>query len=383
MSTKTFFQKPAVTTALKAALALGMLGYLIYLVKPGQIIEAAAGADLRLVAAAAALLPLNVLLEGAAWQRILTAASPQAGWRSVFGALFCGYALGFATPARAGEFVGRAFYLPRADRWQTSATVFAQRLLDMVVSVNAGLLALLYALATGLIAPAPAWWGVALFGAGAGLSLASIVFMPRRAARTLTAALRYALLFGARTLALLTRPFRDKKDEKEARAIWGDGSALRRRAEHFRDVPDQLAFLRTLRRGRVAQALLLSLGRYLVFTSQFVLFVKAFAPNAAPFAAYLGVGLVFFAKFLIPSVTLLDIGIREGAAVFFYGQLGIAEAAALNAAFFIFCTNLLLPAAAGLPFVLNMRVRRNDDAPPRAPEPAPLEEPSSATPLQR
>ena len=383
MSIKTFVQKPAITTALKAALALGALGYLVYLVEPGQIVAAAAGADLRLVAAAAALLPLNVLLEGAAWQRILKAASPHTGWRSVFGALFCGYALGFATPARAGEFVGRAFYLPRADRWQTSATVFAQRLLDMVVSVNAGLLALLYALTAGLIAPTPVWWGVALFGAGVGLSLTAVMLAPGWAARALTAALHYGLLLGARTLALLTRPFRGKKgsEKKGGRTVWWDGSAPRRRAAQFREVPSQLAFLRSLGRGRMAQALLLSLGRYLVFTSQFVLFVRAFAPGTAPFAAYLGVALVFFAKFLIPSVTLLDIGIREGAAVFFYGQLGVAEAAALNAAFFIFCTNLLLPAAAGLPFVLNMRVGRGGNARPS--ESTSLEEPPSATPLHR
>ena len=48
--------------------------------------------------------------------------------------------------------------------------------------------------------------------------------------------------------------------------------------------------------------------------------------------------------------------------------LGIAAAAAFNAAFLLFCVNLLLPSLVGLPFVLKLRL-----APEAAPVPAPVE----------
>jgi uncharacterized membrane protein YbhN (UPF0104 family) len=77
---------------------------------------------------------------------------------------------------------------------------------------------------------------------------------------------------------------------------------------------------------------------------------------------------VFFAKSAIPSFTLADLGIREGAAVYFMGALGIAAAAAFNAAFLLFCVNLVLPSLVCLPFVLKLRIAPEDD-----PVPAPVE----------
>ena len=62
----------------------------------------------------------------------------------------------------------------------------------------------------------------------------------------------------------------------------------------------------------------------------------------------------------VPTVTLLDLGIREGAAVYFLGQLGYAEAAAFNAAFLLFCINLLVPAVVGLPFVFRLKLGPSD-----------------------
>lgn len=354
-------QRSALSVALKAALALGVLAYLAYVIEPSRILETAAGARLGWVAAAAALLPLNLALEGAAWQRILTVAAPRTSWRAVYGALLCGASMGLVTPARAGEFVGRAFYVPHARRWETGATVFAQRLLDMTASIGVGLAALLYALQSGLLARTPAWGLVALVGAGITLSLAAMVLRPAAAARFFTAVPRVGLRGGAALLrgaAALGLP----------KAAAGS-AALQRRARAFDDVPDQLAFLTRIRTGRLLQALGLSAARYVVFASQFVFLIFAFAPAVPLFKAYLGVSLVFFAKFLIPSVTLMDIGIREGAAVYFYGLLGVPEAAAFNAAFFIFCLNLLVPAALGLPFVLRMRLRR--EARPAARQDAP------------
>ncbi|PSQ80600.1 MAG: hypothetical protein BRD40_04260, partial [Bacteroidetes bacterium QS_1_65_9] len=98
------------------------------------------------------------------------------------------------------------------------------------------------------------------------------------------------------------------------------------------------------------------------YATQFVLLARAFSPDAPVGLLYGGVGLIFFAKHLIPSLTLMDVGIREGAAVFFLStQLGLPQATAFNAAFFLFLLNLVAPAALGAPLLLRLRFEQSGD----------------------
>ncbi len=320
------------STLVKGALAAAALGGLVYFVEFGAMVEAARRANPLWIVAAVALLPLNVFLEGRVWRVMVRPVTPQIGWRGLYGALLSGFALGLFTPARAGEFVGRAFYLPHADRWETGATVFAQRLLDMAVALDVGLVALGYAWAGGFLPEGP-WW-IAL-GAGAFVSVALSALMAAP----------------GRLVGLAERFVSSEK-------------ALVR-----------IRFLRRLGPQEMARAAALAFLRYGVYVTQFVLLIRAFVPEGSFLAAYLGIGLVYFAKFLAPSITLMDLGLREGFAVFFLGQLGFPEAAALNAALLLFCLNLALPAAAGVPLLLRLNLGRgaSDDAPASAAKPASAE----------
>lgn len=316
-----FLHRDSVQQAIKAVLALGAMGYLVYIVEPAKIAAAVAGARYDLLAAAVLLLPLNVLLEGATWRRILAVVVPGARGRRMYGALLCGYALGLVTPARAGGLAGRALYFERGDRWAIAATVFVQRLLDMLTAVACGTAALGWALAAGVLAGL-LWKGFLAAGVGITLALLLLLVWPRRAAA-----------FVHRTIPSETA------------------------REH-------LAFLKRLRPRRMAGAALPALARFGVYATQFVLLARAFAPGASFALLYGGTGLVFFAKHLIPSLTMMDVGIREGAAVFFlHARLGVPEAAAFNAAFVLFLTNLVLPAAAGAPLLLRLRFEKDDASP--------------------
>lgn len=310
-----------VLALLKGALALGVLGYLVYAVEPMAIVAVFRQANPWGVAAAAALLPLNLLLEGLTWKQIVHRVAPEAGAWTLGGALLCGKAFGLVTPLRAGDFAARAFYLRRADRWTTGLTVFTQRMLDMVAAIGTGLLALVFALATGVLPPSPAWWIAVAYGASVFLLLAAATLQPMHA------------------LAVLRRFVSSEK------------------------VLERLSFLNRLTPRRMLAALGLAFGRYLVYITQMVLLVHAFAAAVSLPTAYLGGTLMFFAKFLIPSVTALDLGIREGAAVFFYGALGVDGAVGLSASLVLFVINLVLPAAAGLPFVSRLRLHRTSEAP--------------------
>ena len=319
-------QKPTLSTVLKGALALGTLGYLIYLVEPEQILATARQAAPQWIVLAALLLPVNLSVEALIWHRLVRSVVPDLPFKQAASSLLCGYPLGAFTPARLGELAGRAFYIDYPDKWELGTVVFAQRMLDMVVSVNAGLLALLYFIRHLHPEPTAFWWALAALGAGMALTLTILGLFPSLAYRAV------------------------------------------RRVTSRTEIHRRAAFLQSYPPPFMAKILGLTFLRYLIYCTQYVLLLHAFVPTLDYFDAYLGGALVFYAKFIIPSLTFMDIGIREGAAIFFFGQMGIAKAAAFNGSFLIFCLNLLLPALIGIPFVFRLRLA--DDKTPGASPPS-------------
>lgn len=299
---------------LKGLLAALALGFLIHFVELDEILAVMAGADPWWIAAAVLLLPLNLALENEAWYRLLRRPMPEARWGEALGAMMSGYVFGFFTPARTGEMAGRAFYLPFPDKWMLGAVVFEQRMMDLIVGVNFGLPALLYFIQQETLEAEVLWQGFAVFGAGMSVTLTALALFPR---------FTYRLL---------------------------------RRLIPLEKVTRHLTFLRATTTGTMAYVLTVTAARYVVYTTQFLLLLFALAPAVPVVPAYIGIALVFYAKFVIPSVTLLDVGVREGAAVFFLAFFGIDEAVAFNASFLLFLINILLPAAAGLPYVFRMRL---------------------------
>lgn len=314
------------TLWLKIALAAGALGYLVHVVEPGAIAEAAAGAHVGWIAAAAALLPLNLALQSIVWYLLLQRVAPGVRRRAAVGSVLSGHTLGLVTPANAGEFVGRAFYVPGTDRWEVSAAVLVQRLVEMTASIDVGAAALFYYLHVFAPEPISFWKGLAWSGAGLAVIMTGFALRPGLAYRVVARVVR-------RRQVLARVDFLQRLPSVSATAILG-----------------------------------LCFAGYAIYSTQFYFLLRAFAPGADVLSGYLGIALVYFVKFIIPAVTFLDLGIREGAAVYFLGGLGFAEAAALNASLLLFTTNLLLPALAGLPLVFRLRFR--DERAGRTPRPA-------------
>jgi uncharacterized membrane protein YbhN (UPF0104 family) len=123
-----------------------------------------------------------------------------------------------------------------------------------------------------------------------------------------------------------------------------------------RAVREALGAFGRVPRGESGVLVGLSAVRYVVFSAQFVLLVHAFAPAApwGPVAA--GVAVVFLVKSALPQLTLGDLGVREGAAVFVLAGAGVAPAEALNASLAVFVVNLVLPALAGVPLLSRLRL---------------------------
>ena len=84
-------------------------------------------------------------------------------------------------------------------------------------------------------------------------------------------------------------------------------------------------------------------------------FIRTFSP-VAQVKNYIWIAnLVMFTKTVIPQITFGELGIREGAAVYFLKHFGESAVAGLNAALFLFLINILFPALIGLIFLLQRK----------------------------
>ncbi|WP_434974371.1 lysylphosphatidylglycerol synthase transmembrane domain-containing protein [Longibacter sp.] len=260
------------------------------------------------LAVAAILVVPNVWLDVWSWGVVVRRLIERVSDRRLLQATLAGYAVGFFTPARVGEFAGRALMLGRGNPWDVSLTVFTQRMADMLVAVSVGFGAMVWARITSVIG---AGWDVALTAGG-------IVML------VLTAGLIWP---------------------------WAIDRIGRRLLPNASSIHQRTALLDRLHRRTRSRLVLGCFLRYLTFAGQMAVLVYAFAPDSDWPILVAGAGLMYYFKYLIPSLTLLDVGIREGAAVLVFGWLGVSEAAALNAALMVFMFNITLPAAVGALFL--------------------------------
>jgi len=311
----------------QAVLTIAVGAALLWTVDAAAVLDALQRAHPGWIVPAVLLLPLNLGLDGWVWTRLLDATEESYPPADVGRAVLCGFALGFWTPARLGEYAGRAYSFAQADRWAVTLSVLAQRILDLIVGVGVGLAALLWGMHTGLLPSSPAWQAAAALGAGTVAFLTVALLFPVRLRRS-------AAALGTWVLDLLPKS----------------------------------RFFARLGPRHGLPALAGTVVRYVVFTGQFVCLTLALAPSLPPELVSAAVALTFYAKYLLPSLTLLDLGLREGAAVFFFSVLGLPPAVALSAALLLFTLNVLLPALMGLPTVARLSVF-TVPPPPNAPQP--------------
>jgi hypothetical protein len=314
---------------IKLALAGAALAGLGHVVAWDALAAAAAEANLGWAALAVGLLPVNVGLEAYRFHRLLrrsTASDPPSFGATAL-AVVGAYPLGLLTPGRVGDYAGRALYLRGIPVSITAALTFVERTATLACCIAFGTVALPFWLMGRDVSEGWVWLVPA--GVLATVFLLTMVLSPRRAERAIGAALP------------------------------------------FRRLRPAVAALGALPASEARLLLVLSALRYAVFSAQFVLLLRAFAGSdpwilQSWLQAATGVTLVFFAKSAVPGITLGDLGVREGAAVYFLATFG--EAAAFNASLGLFATNLLVPALAGLLLVTRLRVEGRPATAARAAE---------------
>jgi uncharacterized membrane protein YbhN (UPF0104 family) len=311
--------KGLLITILKIAIAGGLLTYLIFKVDVSEIIGALQNANITLILTAALLAFLNIYLQFLKWKITCGYILDEKSNKKIWLSLFYGFSGGVFTPARIGEYFGRAAAFKDKSLIKVAVATFIDKIFPLIA--------------------------VAAFG-----SLASILFIHYyyHVSAYLTGSLfilTFVLFYIAYIIVLDQR-------------FWNNILFSRMsKSPRLKKILDNLIILKELDRFYTTQMVFISIAFYTCFILQYALLAAAFSGHFN-FIHYIWAGnLVMFAKTIIPPISLGELGIREGASVFFLHIFGEVKSAGFNASIFLFLINMLIPSVVGLFLML----RKNDN----------------------
>jgi len=298
--------KPA--SWIQALFSAVLLGALFFWIDPQDLYASFGRVDALSLVAAASLLPINIGLGMLIWGILVRTLEPDAPRRAIISGVLAGYTLGFFTPARVGELFAR--YAHHAGYGSVRLTV---------AYATEGLFRI----------------SVATFTGGIALSILQNQHVFSGTAWTLIAI--FTLSLGS-TLSVL--------------AV---GVVSSDRLPIPRFLRDKWSTIHRLSRKKGLRIWILVLTRYTVALAQFTLVFLGAGISVSRLTAASGASFTLLAKTWVPGMFLMDLGIREGAAAFVFERAAGAGAAAAAAALCVFGINVVLPAIAGIPFVLKGR----------------------------
>jgi len=112
-------------------------------------------------------------------------------------------------------------------------------------------------------------------------------------------------------------------------------------------------------RGKLAKVLFISVLRYVVFSSQFVMLLSIFGVNAAVLNLFAAIGLTYLFTSIVPTFAASEVGVRVGFSIWFIGMLSDNEAGIAAASLALWVLNLAIPAvvAAWFPWSIRSKIR--------------------------
>jgi uncharacterized protein (TIRG00374 family) len=304
---------------LKLFIAAGLIWFIVSEIKFSEIVSAIEGANAGFLIAAFILTFLNIYLQYIKWKFTCNLLLNENSKSKIFTSLLHGLAAGVFTPARIGEYFGRALVFKDKPVYKVALATLLDKFFPLLM--------------------------VAIFG-----SISSILFLHFEYEVTsfITLSLFIALftLFYFLIYFLLNERFWDSFIFEKLR-----------KSERLRYFLDKIKEFKNLDRKYFAKMLIISFLFYFCFLVQYALLVAAFSHHFN-FFDYLWAGnLIMFAKTIIPPISLGELGVREGASVYFISRLGESASVGFNASIFLFVINVLFPSIIGL-FLL---IKKSDD----------------------
>ncbi|GBD86862.1 hypothetical protein BMS3Abin03_00786 [bacterium BMS3Abin03] len=304
---------------LKLLIAAGIIYYLITYIDFNKVLLALNNSDLTFIYAAAILSILNIYLQFLKWKLTCSQVLNENSNSKILTSLFYGFSAGVITPIRIGEYFGRAIAFKDKSVLQTTVATLIDKFFPLLIVAFLGSMSMIIFIYL--------FYDVSIY-------IASSLFI-----------LLFTFFYFLFVL-IKTEKFWDSIFFSKLRSI--------KKLNRFFD---KLQVLKKLDRVYFTKMSLISFLFYACFLIQYSLLVTGFSQNTE-FANYLWAGnLIMFAKTIIPPISFGELGIREGASVFFLTQFGETSEVAFNASIFLFLINIFIPALFGLVLL----IKKNND----------------------
>lgn len=314
-----FLQNKVVKFTLKLLITIGVAYYLYDNISFNEIVNQVQNSNQYLLSITVFLGIVNILLQYFKWKITVNTVLEINDNKKILSSLLQGLAAAVSTPARLGEYVGRAIPFSNKSFLQVTLATLVDKFFSILVVMIIGSLSSIYFIHS--------FYEVFEFIT---ISLLILVL------------LFFYLVF----LLLFNESFWDNILFNKIK-----------QSQRFGKYYNKFEVLKKLDKNYKSKMLFLSLMFYLCIITQYSFLVMAFSYNYN-FAAYLWVGnLIIFTKTIIPPITLGELGIRESASIYFIQKIGENPNIGFNASIFLFIINLILPAIIGLLFQL----RKNND----------------------
>ena len=275
--------------------------------------------SILLMALAFILMPVNMAFETRKWQKSIQPVE-KVPFRKAYTAIFTGITAGMMFPNRTGDFLGRIFILEKGNRIKAAMLTFVGNIAQMLVTVSLGCVAWIFFTQENY------YWYVLI------LSLIIIV-------------LGYLIYFNLHILKHLRRLIPKK---------W------RPRAEKYMEIFGSYS------KKDLAVILLIAVGKYAVYSLQFVLLIWAFDVPLNYIEAMVPIMLTYLLMTVIPFITITEIAVRGSVCIYVFeawlNLRGISTSFTMmvfSASTMLWLYNLAIPAVIGLFFIRKLKFIRS------------------------
>lgn len=290
-------------------------------------------------AVAFGLLPLNFGIEAYRWMILMRPFYPEISLKYALKSILSGCALGYFTPNRLGEYVGRLISFEPEKRIEGSGALIIDRLGQMYATLIFGLIGGLCILLNpegimpAQLSPYEMIVEVVLFFMLGIVSLGTIIILKL----SYTSKKKNQSFFPKSKLDNLSKKTTAGNNLKDK--IYHFGYRL---WNSFHLIPRKDLFI----------SFQTSLIRYLVFSSQYVALLFGLGWAADGLMAYASVSTIFGLKSFFPSFGLAELGVRELIAQEVISTVMPGnKTIAIQATFGIYLINIVMPAATGILFI--------------------------------
>ena len=257
------------------------------------------------------LMLVNWVLEAMKWKYLTRELQPTTLWRSIE-AIFCGLTWAIFTPNRLGEYGGRVLFLPPHKRMYGVFVMGIGQFGQGTVTNTLGVVALLWFLYSYLhLNP----WVLALCVV---LGVAWMLF-------------QLICYFNIKWLA-----------------GWLGHISFLKKYKRFFEIVGRY------QTNHLIRVMLFCVARFSVFSFQYYLVIHLLLPALPAFPVMMMVFNNFFIQSALPTLDIIDVGLRGMTASTFFGYITTEKLAVIAAVSSIWLTNLIVPAILGSVFVLKI-----------------------------